>query len=65
MSSSFYRSGMIAEDPVETQVKSSTEQKGVEEDTEDEDLLRYPDEVIIHPDRLAGGVGDGGGEGRG
>ena len=40
---------MIAENPVEAQIKSSTEQQGVEEDTEDEDLLRYPDEVIIHP----------------
>ena len=55
---------MIAEDPVEAQVKSSTEQQGVEEDTEDENLLWYPDEIIIHPDVLAGGVG-GGGEGRG
>ena len=41
---------MIAEDPVEAQVKSSTEQQGVEEDTEDENLLRYSDEVIIHCD---------------
>ena len=40
---------MIAEDPVDAQVKSSTEHHGVEEDTEDENLLRYPDEVIIHP----------------
>ena len=40
---------MIAENPVEAQVKSSTEQQGVEEDTEDEDLLGYSDEVIIHP----------------
>ena len=40
---------MIAEDPVEAHVESSTEQQGVEEDTEDENLLRYSDEVIIHP----------------
>ena len=40
---------MIAEDPVEAQVKSSTEQQDVEEDTEDENILRYSDEVIIHP----------------
>ena len=40
---------MIAEDPVDAQVKSSTKHHGVEEDTEDENLLRYSDEVIIHP----------------
>ena len=48
-SSLFDRSWVIAEDPVEAEVKSSTEQQAVEEDTEDENLLRYSDEVIIHP----------------
>ena len=46
---------MIAEDPVEAEVKSSTEQQDVEEDTEDENLLRYSDEVIIHPGSQSAG----------
>ena len=50
---------MIAEDPVDAQVKTSTEHHGVEEDTEDENLLRYPDEVIIHPGSQSDGAASG------
>ena len=48
-SSLFDWSWMISEDPVKAEVKSSAEQESVEEDTEDENLLGYSDEVIIHP----------------
>ena len=40
---------VIVEEPTEPEVESPTEQHGVQQDAEDEDLLRDPDEVVIHP----------------
>ena len=39
---------MVVEEPAEAEVDSPAEQHGVQEDADDENLLRDPDEVIIH-----------------
>ena len=44
----FDRLDMIAEEPVESKVEASAEHHGVQEDAQDQDLLRNSDQIIIH-----------------
>ena len=41
---------MITEEPVKGEIESTTEHHGVQEDTEDENLLWNSDQIIIHDD---------------
>ena len=40
--------GVIIEEPVECQVESSTQHHGIEEDTNNQDLLWNSDQIIVH-----------------
>ena len=44
----FDRLDVIAEEPVESKVEASAEHHGVQEDAQDQDLLRNSDQIIIH-----------------